>query len=566
MVMIIEKYCRFLFGIGFVFAFFSVTAYSQTFSSFYMGQAASYPYPELPVSRITEKQSLSRHPESGTMLSDVTFYDYNYYYYNHREQNNGNGNENKSKNGTKHPPAVQIAKPAVKSASNVTEVTESNVSESNDTVKPEKSITEPPKNSSRYSPVQSQNNFWNRELPQHWRLPTVPNMIGDNTSIPSRVLSYHFWTTEKVAVPNPNYNPTPEFYNYGIDNIDYSSSSLRQLKYDNHQYIDIDESVLRTEVIPTPVTPSMFITSLNVAENFNAEVTDRFYADLRIFDGAQSYGISGSRNPIAVTKADVSRLTFGFEKRMGHRHSVELRLPVVLVGLKSSQHLVGTTKPEQDTELGNLSLIYKNVMYRNPQVTFCWGIGLNIPTAPDVQLNYVPDFGRDSIRGTIENRKTSFVPYVGLQWERNRTFGHLLGQIDVALGKNHWQFTDNRYGLTNYEMKISESSLFRFNVGMGRWFYNYSSDPSLFRVGGMVEAHFTSNLNRLNSKTIYSNTKSSSSYFSATATRPSWTTINLVGGLPIQTRKASLLLFIAVPITDRRYFDCEGGISADLKF
>jgi hypothetical protein len=245
---------------------------------------------------------------------------------------------------------------------------------------------------------------------------------------------------------------------------------------------------------------------------------------------------------------------------------VELRLPVVLVGLKSSQHLVGTTEPEQDTEFGNLSLIYKNVMYRTPQVTFCWGIGLNIPTAPNVQLNYVPNFGRDPIRGTIENHKTSFVPYIGFQWERDQRFGHFLGQFDFALGKNRWQFTDNRYGLTNYEMTMSESSLFRLNMGTGRWFYNYSNDPSLFRVGGMVEAHFTSNLNHLNSKTIYSNTKSSNNYFSATATRHSWTTINLVGGLPIQTRKASLLLFITVPITDRRYFDCEGGISADLKF
>jgi hypothetical protein len=237
-----------------------------------------------------------------------------------------------------------------------------------------------------------------------------------------------------------------------------------------------------------------------------------------------------------------------------------------LVGLKSSQHLVGTTEPEQDAEFGNLSLIYKNVLYRTPQVTFCWGIGLNVPTAPDVKLNYVPELGRDSIRGMIENRKTSFVPYVGVQWDRQQTFGHILGQIDFALGKNRWQFTDNRYGLTNYEMKISEPSLFRFNIGTGRWFYGSPNDSSLFRIGGMVEAHFTSNLSRLNSKTIYSDTQSGDNYFSATATKRSWTVINLVGGLPIQTRRASLLLFMAVPITDRRYFDCEGGISADLKF
>jgi hypothetical protein len=546
MVMMTEKYCRFLFGVGLIFAFFSVTAYSQTSSSFYMGQqAASYPYPELPASRVTEKQPLFRQLES-----DGTFYDYNYYYYNHREQNNKIPN---------NPPTAQSAKSATKSDSNsnVAEATESK-----DTVKPKKFVA---KKNSPNSAVQAKNNFWNRDLPQQWRLPSVPNMIGDNTSIPARVLSYHFWTTEKVTVPNPNYNPTPAFYNDDIDDIGYSSQSS-QLKYDNRQYLNIDEAVQRPEVVPMPVTPSMFITSLNVAENFNAEVMNRFYVDLRVFDGAQSYGISESRNPVAVAKTDMSRLTLGFEKRIGDQHSVELRLPIVLVGLKSSQHLVGITEPEQDTEFGNLSLIYKNVLYRTPQVTFCWGIGLNVPTAPDVQLNYVPDFGRDNIRGTIENRKTSFVPYVGFQWDRNQTFGHLLGQMDFAIGKNRWQFTDNRYGLTNYEMKISEPSLFRFNIGTGRWFYSNPNDPSLFRVGGMVEAHFTSNLSRLNTKTIYSNTQSSDNYFSATATKRSWTVINLVGGLPIQTRRASLLLFMAVPITDRRYFDCEGGISVDLKF
>lgn len=550
MVMMIEKFCRFLFGVGLIFTFFGGTVYAQTSSSFYMGQAASYPYPELPVSRIAEKNEFFRQPET-----DGIFYDYNYYYYNHREQNS---------NVYQHPPTAQIAKSATKSASNVTTTIKPE-----DVVKSENSAAEKTfseKNStnkkSRNSQVQAKNSFWNRDLPQYWRPPTVPNMIGDNTTIPARVLSYHFWTAETAAIPNPNYNPTSDFYNYGIDNIDYSSPS----KYDNRQYLNVSEAVQRTEVIPLPVTPSMFVTSLNVAENFNAEVMNRFYADLRIFDGAQSYGVSGSRNPVAVAKSDMSRLTLGFEKRIGDRHSVELRLPIVLVGLKSSQHLVGIAEPEQDTEFGNLSLIYKNVLYRTPQVTYCWGIGLNIPTAPNVQLNYVPNFGRDNIRGTIENRKTSFVPYIGFQWDRNQTFGHILGQIDFALGKNRWQFTDNRYGLTNHEMEISESSLFRFNIGTGRWFYSYPQDPSLFRLGGMVEAHFTSNLSKLNSKTIYSNTKSSDNYFSATATKQTWTTINLVAGLPIQTRKASLLLFLAVPVTDRRYFDCEGGFSADLKF
>ncbi|MDR2116239.1 MAG: hypothetical protein LBP87_07650 [Planctomycetaceae bacterium] len=556
MVMIIEQYCRFLFGVGLVFALFSVTAYSQTSSPFYMGQVTSYPYPELPALRVAENQASSHHqPES-----DEIFYDYNYYYYNHREKDN---------NIHRPSPTTQIAKPTTKSASNVVKIVEPDNVKPNNAVKSENSVSEKTlseKNSNkknfRNSQIQTKKPFWNQDLPQHWKPPTVPNMIGDNTTIPARVLSYHFWTTETVAVPNPKYNPTPEFYNYGIDNIDYSSPS----KYDNRQYLNVSEPAQRTEVIPLPVTPSMFVTSLNVAENFNAEVMNRFYADLRIFDGAQSYGIAGSQNPAATAKSDMSRLTLGFEKRIGNRNSVELRLPVVLVGLKSSQHLVGIAEPEQDTEFGNLSLIYKNVLYRTPQVTYCWGIGLNLPTAPNVKLNYVPNFGRDNIRGTIENRKTSFVPYAGFQWERNQTFGHILGQIDFALGKNRWQFTDNRYGLTNYEMEISESSLLRFNIGTGRWFYNYSNDPSLFRLGGMVEAHFTSNLNRLNSKTIYSDTKFSDNYFSATATKRTWTTINLVAGLPIQTRKASLLFFMAVPITSRRYFDCEGGFSADLKF
>ncbi|MDR1964737.1 MAG: hypothetical protein LBQ50_13260 [Planctomycetaceae bacterium] len=549
MVKVLEKYCRFLFGIGLAFAFFSVTAYSQTHSSFYMGQAASYPYPSLsPVAPLTsgvaEKQPPFRQPES-----DKPFYDYNYYYYNHRHQNSG----------VEPSPSAQVAESAAKIAEPNTKSNAVSKSE-----QPEQSKTE------THKPlIPTGNYFWNRDLPQSWRLPVVPNMIGDNTTIPTRVLSYNFVTTEKIAVPNPNYNPTPEFYNYGIDNIDYGDygiNPVRKPKYDNRQYLDVDEVVRRTEVVPMPVTPSMFITALNVAENFNAEVTTRFYADLRVFDGAQSYGISGSQNPVAVARTDASRLTLGFEKRIGQRHSVELRLPIVLVGLKSSQHLIGTTEPEQNTEFGNLSLIYKNVMYRTPQVTFCWGIGLNVPTAPDVKLNYEPGFGRDAIRGTIENCKTSFVPYIGLQWDRKQTFGHLLGQIDFALGKNRWQFTDNRYGLTNYEMKMTEPSLFRFNIGTGRWFYSYPGEASLFRMGGMVEAHFTSNLNSLNSKTINSNTKTSDSYFSATATKRSWAVINLVGGLPIQTRRASVLLFMAVPITNSRYFNCEGGISADLKF
>jgi hypothetical protein len=70
----------------------------------------------------------------------------------------------------------------------------------------------------------------------------------------------------------------------------------------------------------------------------------------------------------------------------------------------------------------------------------------------------------------------------------------------------------------------------------------------------------------LNSKTIYSDAKVSDHYFSATATKRNWMVINLVGGIPIQTRRATIQPFIAVPVTEVRYFNCEGGISADIRF
>jgi hypothetical protein len=513
MVMMIKRNGRLLFEMVLVFAVFGTTAYSQTNSPFFLGQTVPYPAlsPDQKTAPSAEKKTLLRQPEF-----DGPFYDYNYYYYNQKEHNALGIVEPPSKYSGPSTKVADSKSPPVPKPVDNAPTNNINAENSSSTSNPNKKV---------YVKDQIRSyarNYWTGDAPEYWKPALLPNMIGDNTVHPARILSYNM-----------------------PDNL----SGL-------------------TETMPIPLTPTMNVTSLNVAENFNAEVENRFYADLRMFDGGQSYGVTENRNALTSAKKDTSRLTLGFEKKIGYRHSIELRLPIILVGLKSEQNIVGITEPELTTEFGNFSLIYKKVTYRTPEVTVCWGIGLNAPTSPDVKLTYQPGQGRDAIRGTIKNDKVSFVPYIGLQWDReqSQTFGHLLGQLDITVGKDRLQFTDHRYGLTNYEVKLTEPSLFRFHLGAGRWFFHHAEDPSLLRIGGMLEVHSTSNINSLNSKTIRSNTKASGNYFSATATKHHWIAINLVGGIPIQTRRAIIQPFIAIPLTEVRYFNCEGGISADVRF
>ena len=606
MVMTMEKYCRFLFTVFFAFAVFEATVYAQTYSNgspitpyqvYYQGDTSqnstAYPSPALPVS---ERSLAATNAMQSQKNSPGPAYDYNYQFYNHRDANG------------------RVLFPRPKAASQTvapTKKTAKNEAVDNDADKTEDTANDEKQDERQYLEQHRQmiDNHVNRRAAGDFYGygsigSSIPNMIGDSTSMPTKLLTYSFRTTKEVLVPNPNYVPWPEDVhtdvpkgnglsdgvadsggsstgtgtglNVNDDLLPYgpetdsggnSTNATQEGKPSRDQYIVVNDVVRETIAVPMPVTPTMFVTTLNIAENFNAEVQDRFYIDLRYFGGGESFGVASGSGGVFTSRTDMSRMSFGIEKKIGQRHSLEMRLPVVLSGLKSSQNIVGNGKAEHSSEFGNLSIVYKNVWRRTPEATFCWGIGINTPTAPNMKLKYQPAGGADLISGNIENRKVSLIPYVGFEWNRdNLYFGHLVAQADVALGENRMDFTDRRYGLTKYKTDLKEYSLLRFNIGTGRWLYQNPVDAALFKLGIMAEFHFTTNIDVIDPKIVYSTGAASENYFVASTRKRNWSNINIVFGIPIHTRRTTLTTFLGVPITNTRYYDIEGGISADIRF
>ena len=315
-------------------------------------------------------------------------------------------------------------------------------------------------------------------------------------------------------------------------------------------------------------TPSMYMTALNMAENFNAEVQDRVYFDLRFFGGAQGFG-ARKVNDDGIPTADLARATIGLEKTFFRKRcSLELRIPVIMT-LNSNLHDERSIGSSQGNQLGNISLVFKHAFRRQRDYTLSRGIGINLPTAPGIRMTYA--YSRSNIvEGFIDNDKMSLVPFLGVQWHPrdSSAFAHGVAQLDIAVGQNRLRFYDTTWDgrRDEYRATLHESSLVRLNFGGGRWLIDLNEQNSQFKLGVMAECHYTANIDQLGSKNIFGRLPDNYNYFSATATNRGWQMINLVFGLPVQSNRMAVMPFVTTPITNVRYFDVEGGFTFDVRF
>ena len=431
----------------------------------------------------------------------------------------------------------------------------------------------------------------------------MPNMIGDSTSIPTRKLEYRYWTWQNLPGRSASLDKwvsIEDYYdamlndkwfkdNIGCTRDEYLNAnnyrdfeslytqiengmSLQITTPDGVQDVELLpypwEEVLHAEPIMMSSTPSMYLTALNMAENFNAEVQDRVYFDLRFFGGAQGFG-SRKMNDDGVSTADLARATMGFEKTfLQKRCSLELRIPVIMTMNSNAvdERIIGST---QGNQVGNISVIFKHVFQKGHSFTLSRGIGINLPTAPGIHMTYA--HSRDNVvEGFIDNAKVSFVPFIGGSWQSqdSQSFGHGVAQLDVAVGKNRMRFYDTTWNGTRdeYRTALHESILARFNFGGGRWLIDWQDEDSRFKFGVMAECHYTANVDKLGSRNIGGRVSDNKNQFSATATKGTWQMIDLVFGLPMQTRRTAFMPFITTPITSTRYFDVEGGFTFDVRF
>jgi len=210
--------------------------------------------------------------------------------------------------------------------------------------------------------------------------------------------------------------------------------------------------------------PTMLLSRPNVAERFNADVQSRIWADYRSWNNAVAIDRDGTLENRAV-----EQFSFGLEKQILQKSSVELRLPVIYqFGSKQ--------RADASVEIGNVSVFLKQALRQGCRWTVSGGIGVSLPTAEGWQSPVAS--------ARLKNNAYYLVPFLGVQWHPNKsTFGHFLVQADLPIVKNELVFGAERE-------KVSGQQIIRTGIQLGRWIYRVDHSKRPCRLGVFAEVNY----------------------------------------------------------------------------
>ena len=209
------------------------------------------------------------------------------------------------------------------------------------------------------------------------------------------------------------------------------------------------------------VLPTMLLTRPNVVERFNAGVQSRIWADYRHWNRAIS--INNERRA-------VEQFSFGWERQILPKRSLELRVPLMVSQFGSGQAAHTTA------ELGNISAFVKQVLCHRARLTISGGLGVTLPTADD---------WRSPIHtARLKNNAYYLVSFLGVQWHpNNKTFGHVVVQTDLPFKKNELCFGLDR-------KTVDGQQVIRTGVQLGRWIYRTDHSKHPCRLGAFAEVNY----------------------------------------------------------------------------
>jgi len=180
----------------------------------------------------------------------------------------------------------------------------------------------------------------------------------------------------------------------------------------------------------------------------------------------------------------VDRYTVGLEKIiLDGRWSVELRMPFV-----SEYALNSPWFDIQATQVGNLAVTFKRLLYSNETTAVAAGLGIDTPTGGNV-------VGKMSgIDYTLHNDAVHLSPFVGFLTKTNDSlFWQGFLQLDVAANGNRVNYvlagTPGTFGT------LSEQTLMHIDLSAGYWLYRNRRAGLVTGLAPLVEFHYTTTLN-----------------------------------------------------------------------
>jgi hypothetical protein len=353
--------------------------------------------------------------------------------------------------------------------------------------------------------------------------------------------------------------------------------------------------------------PTLACARLNIAEANTALPVDRLYYSYRHFHNASTVSAYQFHRDL-----DYDRHLIAWERTFWDQSaSVELRLPIeqhitspvftTLVPSAGIVELLDATQPSKVTEIGNVSGIFKYLLWESDTTALSGGLGVTLPTARDVDyflnvdgiVSYPdnPGLTADVQSVTVArfaNETVYLEPFLAWLVHPPGPWYHMgFFQVETAanptrvtfFGNGAAQFFQNGAPVGTYvyqsdfpgRLELFSQTLMRLNLGLGRLLVDRPAAPWLRHVTGLAELHYTTTLNDANLTEVPLTTL-------GTIGSPTLQTITIGNGMnrvDILNAAAGVSMDLAgwtithgaiVPIREERGFDFEYNLQVQRPF
>jgi hypothetical protein len=257
-----------------------------------------------------------------------------------------------------------------------------------------------------------------------------------------------------------------------------------------------------------------------VTDDNNTLPVDRMFFDYEHFNG----GIA------AHGPADLNHFLFGAEKTFFDRMaSLEVRLPIEQ-GIAADQP-AAPLLVASGTQIGNVGLIPKVVLYSHGDWNIAAGLGIILPTAPYATLATF----------TYQNRSTHLQPFIGADWQGDRCFAMFIAGLDFDTAGNPVVQGGTELG------RVFDENLLYFDGKVGFWLYRDTSARILKAIAPALELHYTSTIS--DGVGVFAFNGGFPVFVGPQAAGLGrWDNLDITAGVHVFLRKSILTIFAAAPL------------------
>jgi hypothetical protein len=195
-----------------------------------------------------------------------------------------------------------------------------------------------------------------------------------------------------------------------------------------------------------------------------------------------------------IANFNTDQYTFIIEKTFGYcdSNSIELRVP--FASAISQNDLASSFDSITATDFGDISLVFKRLLYRDPSIALAAGLGVELPTGPSVEIENIGTLFGDTLR--VETDSVHLQPFLGIVCTPNRrTFTQAYYGLNFDAGENEFVNASLR-GPNSFLGDASDQTLLFASISQGYWCYRNHcyNQYGLNGVAAIVELHYTTTI------------------------------------------------------------------------